>query len=76
MREPDVADDMELNKREIIDKERRQVLEQLEDWLETPMLVLGFAWLALLVLEFTRGLSPLLEATGTIIWIIFIVPAR
>lgn len=37
------------------------------------MLVLGFVWLALLVLEFTRGLSPFLEAMGTIIWIIFIL---
>lgn len=37
------------------------------------MLVLGFAWLALLVLELTRGLSPFLEAVGTVIWIIFIL---
>lgn len=73
MREQDVADDMELNRKEVIDKERSEVLEQLEDWLETPMLVLGFAWLALLVLELTWGLSPFLEAVGTIIWVIFIL---
>ena len=37
------------------------------------MLVLGFLWLGLLILEFTRGISPVLEATGTLIWIIFIL---
>lgn len=37
------------------------------------MLVLGFAWLALLILEFTRGLPPLLEAAATIIWVVFIL---
>ncbi|HEU4595315.1 MAG TPA: hypothetical protein VFS10_09250, partial [Pyrinomonadaceae bacterium] len=56
-----------------LDAERRELLARLEDWLETPMLVLGFVWLALLILEFTRGLSPALEAVGTIIWIIFIL---
>jgi voltage-gated potassium channel len=47
--------------------ERLAVLVQLEDWLETPMRVLGFVWLALLVVELTRGLSPLLAAASTII---------
>ena len=55
------------------DQERREALAQFEDWLEAPMLVLGLAWLVLLVIEFTWGLSPLLEVTGTIIWVIFIV---
>ncbi|MDQ3666297.1 MAG: ion transporter [Acidobacteriota bacterium] len=56
-----------------LDDERSEVLQQLEDWLETPMLVLGFVWLALLVIELTWGLSPLLETIGTVIWIIFII---
>jgi voltage-gated potassium channel len=54
-------------KRTQLDAERREVLARLEDWLETPMLVLGFLWLALLILEFTRGLSPSLEVAGTIL---------
>ena len=58
---------------QVIDHQRRQVLEQLEDWLETPMLVLGFIWLALLLVEFIRGLSPLLEIFGLVIWVIFIL---
>jgi voltage-gated potassium channel len=56
-----------------LDRERSEVLQQLEDWLETPMLALGFVWLALLVIELTWGLSPFLEAVGTVIWVIFII---
>ncbi len=53
--------------------ERKSLLSQLENWLDTPMLVLGFAWLALLIYEFVWDLTPPLEAAGTIIWIIFII---
>jgi voltage-gated potassium channel len=56
-----------------IENERNEILGLLEDWLETPMLVLGFVWLLLLVLELTTGLSEFLETVGTIIWIIFIL---
>lgn len=52
--------------------ERLSTLAELEAWLERPMLVLGLVWLALLVLELTRGLSPVLEAVGTGIWIAFL----
>lgn len=54
-------------------RERLAVLAQLEDWLETPMQFLGFVWLGLLVLELTRGLSPILIALSTGIWVLFIV---
>ena len=73
MSETGAVRDARFNNKEVIDKERNEVLEQLEDWMETPMLVLGFVWLALLVLELTRGLSPFLEVVGTSIWIIFIL---
>jgi voltage-gated potassium channel len=53
--------------------ERLTTLAQLEDWLETPMQVLGFVWLALLVVELTHGLSPLLSALSTAIWILFLL---
>ncbi|MFN2398179.1 MAG: ion transporter [Gemmatimonadaceae bacterium] len=52
--------------------DRLVALAGLEAWLETPMLVLGFVWLGLLVLELTRGLTPLLTTLTTVIWIIFI----
>jgi voltage-gated potassium channel len=56
-----------------INEERRSMVAQLEDWLEKPMLILGFVWLILLVLELTGSLSPALALLGTIIWIIFIL---
>lgn len=59
--------------KQALNQERREVLQQIEDWMETPMLVLGLAWLALFIIELTWGLSPLLEVFGTVIWIIFIL---
>ncbi len=56
-----------------IKEERESLVEHLEDWLETPLLILGFVWLILLVIELTGNLSPALELFGTIIWIIFIL---
>ena len=37
------------------------------------MVFLGFAWLALLIVELTRGLGPVLGALTTLIWVVFIV---
>lgn len=59
--------------RERIAEERKTLVARLEDWLETPMLILGFVWLGLLVYEFIWNLSPALEFLGTIIWIVFIL---
>lgn len=36
------------------------------------MVILGFLWLALLVVEFTWGLLPVLQPLGTAIWVVFI----
>src|SRR5690348_6645642 len=55
-----------------IDDERYELLSHVEHWLETPMLVLGFVWLILLVVDFTHGLGPKLTALGTTIWILFL----
>jgi voltage-gated potassium channel len=55
------------------ERERLDALQQLDDWLETPMVVLGFVWLALLVTELVRGLGPVLEAAGTAIWVLFLL---
>lgn len=62
---------MPRNEAEELRRERWQLLERIQDWLETPMLVLAFVWLALFVFEVLRGISPLLEALGIGIWIIF-----
>jgi voltage-gated potassium channel len=53
--------------------ERWALLHDLEDWLEWPMIALSLAWLALLVVELTRGLTPALELAGSIIWGVFIL---
>lgn len=58
---------------EELERERYELLQRLEDWLETPMLVLAFAWLALLILELIQGESQLFYFLGTIIWVVFII---
>jgi voltage-gated potassium channel len=58
---------------ENLTRERDELLQRLEDWLETPMLVLAFAWLALLVVELIWGESLLFGTIGMIIWVVFIV---
>jgi len=55
------------------ESERTQALEQLESWLEIPMIVLGFVWLALLVVELSWGMSRFLELVGRLIWLTFII---
>lgn len=57
----------------VLESERLELLERVEDWLETPMVILGFVWLALLVAEFIWGVNSLFQGLGTIIWILFIV---
>ena len=56
-----------------LERERFEILERLERWLETPMLVLAFVWLALLIVELIWGESSLFEIVGTSIYIIFIL---
>jgi voltage-gated potassium channel len=52
--------------------ERESLLEQIEEMLETPMVVLGVVWLALLVVDLVWGLRPLLAGFMTLIWGIFV----
>lgn len=66
-------EEAEAPNKETLDRERHEVLSQIEDWLELPMLALGVAWLVLTVVDFMSGLNPLLDATSTVIWVIFIL---
>jgi voltage-gated potassium channel len=68
--QPDEAD-VELDR--ALARERRELLERLGDWLEVPMLILAFVWLALLIGELTWGESTAFAVIGTVIWGIFIV---
>lgn len=59
--------------REQIVHERYQILHLIERTLDAPMVVLGFVWLVLLIVDLTKGLSPMLDTASNTIWIIFIV---
>ena len=59
--------------KQVVNNERSEILGRLEQGLETPMIVLGFIWLALLIVELRWGLNPFLEILGTLIWAIFIL---
>jgi voltage-gated potassium channel len=63
---------MEESHKRILARERREILQKLEDWLDLPMIILAWVWLVLFAIELTVGLNPLLQAIGTVIWIVFI----
>jgi voltage-gated potassium channel len=52
---------------------RWELLEQISEVAERPMIVLSFVWLILLIIDFTAGLSPLLELVSNAIWALFIL---
>lgn len=70
---PNEQQDEDASGQEALERERYELLQRLEDWLEAPMLILAFVWLALLVMELIWGESFYFALIGTIIWIIFIV---
>ena len=53
--------------------QRWRLLARFERMLNTPMIILGFVWLVLLIIELTRGLNPSLEIASIVIWVIFIL---
>lgn len=56
-----------------LNRERFRLVRRLEHTLEMPMVVLGFVWLILLVVEFVRGLGPLLQLASYAIWGVFLL---
>lgn len=56
-----------------LSNERYKLLHTVEDFLEGPMIFLGFTWLVLLVVELVRGLPATLEYLSLSIWVIFII---
>lgn len=54
-------------------RERWKLTARVVRALEAPMLVLSAVWTVLLVLEFTRGLSPWLQTASDVIWAAFVV---
>ncbi|MEA5503184.1 ion transporter [Halotia wernerae UHCC 0503] len=64
---------LNLSEKQALEQECNEILQQLEDWLEIPMLVLAFTWLALFIIELIWTLNPLLEIVSITIWIVFII---
>jgi voltage-gated potassium channel len=54
-------------------RERWKLTARLVHSLEMPMVVLSAVWSVLLVIEFTRGLSPTLQTLNDVFWAAFIV---
>jgi voltage-gated potassium channel len=54
------------------DHRRWKTLRQLDEWLETPMMVLSAAWVVVVLIELTNGGNALLTTIGTAIWIVFL----
>lgn len=55
-----------------LDSHREDLLQHVEKMTRGPMIVLGFIWIVLIVIEFLQGLSRGLKILTTVIWIIFI----
>ena len=53
--------------------ERKKLLARIENLLDGPLIVLGFIWLVLIVVELLFETNPILETISYVIWIIFIV---
>lgn len=51
---------------------RWRALAHIDKWLEPVMVLLGIAWLALLIYEFVWGITRVAEVLSTAIWVIFI----
>jgi voltage-gated potassium channel len=56
-----------------LNKERNKLLSAFEKFLEVPMLILGFVWLVLLVIELIWSLPKPLEYLSITIWVLFII---
>ena len=59
-------------KSEIVN-ERKRLLRSVERILDGPMILLGFVWLVLLVIELVWGINKMLEYVSIGIWGIFII---
>ena len=57
----------------LLENERYEALEQIKALLEPFVLVLGFAWLVLLIVELVWGATPFTQTLVWVIWGIFLV---
>lgn len=55
------------------EEERWELLQQINDVTEKPLVALSFVWLLLLIIDLTSGLNAFLDALVYIIWALFIL---
>lgn len=58
---------------DVLESELVGLLHEIEDWLETPMVVLAFIWLALTIAELVWDLGSPFGVVVSAIWMVFIV---
>lgn len=54
-------------------RQRWELLAHIDALFEGPLIALSFVWLGLLILDFTTGLTPLLQTVSNVIWVVFII---
>jgi voltage-gated potassium channel len=59
--------------KDAVRRQRWELLEQYADLTDVPMVALSLVWLALLVVDFTSGTGPALQAVSNLIWGVFIL---
>ncbi len=52
---------------------RWHVIDELDEWLRVPMLLLSLVWVGVVAYELILGQSRLLEVVGAVIWAVFIL---
>ena len=58
--------------RAAVQEERQQILDQISDALDKPMIALAFVWLGLVIVEFVGYRGTLLDILNYVIWAIFV----
>ncbi|WP_292462288.1 ion transporter [Methanolobus sp.] len=55
------------------DQEREEILYQINETLDKPLIFLSVIWLILIIIDLSYGLPPFLQTLSSVIWAIFIV---
>jgi voltage-gated potassium channel len=63
----------ETPEREAEERERWTLLREINEFTETPLVVLSFVWVGLLILELARGLTGFLPTLVLVIWGLFVL---
>jgi voltage-gated potassium channel len=59
--------------KEHFNKEREEILYQINETLDTPLIFLSILWLVLIIIDLMYGLPPFLQTMNSVIWAIFII---